>query len=90
MVARRKGTRWYLGAITNEQSRRATVSLEFLGLHAEGENTKWRAYRYSDGEWNKWVWKTDVKMDELEVTPATVLEIAMNPAGGQAIMFERT
>jgi hypothetical protein len=29
-------------------------------------------------------------MDEVEVAAATVLEIAMNPAGGQAIMFERT
>jgi hypothetical protein len=29
-------------------------------------------------------------MDEFEVTAATVLEIAMDPAGGQAIMFEPT
>jgi hypothetical protein len=28
-------------------------------------------------------------MDELEVRAATVLEIVMNPAGGQATMFER-
>jgi alpha-glucosidase len=90
VVARRKGTRWYLGAITNEQSRRTTVSLEFLDLHSDAKGTKWRAHRYSDGEWNKWVWKTDVKMEEFEVTGATMLEIAMNPAGGQAIMFERT
>jgi hypothetical protein len=27
---------------------------------------------------------------QLEVTAATVLEIAMDPAGGQAIMFEPT
>jgi hypothetical protein len=90
VVARRKGTRWYLGAITNEQSRRTTVSLKFLDLDSRAKETEWRAHRYSDGEWNKWVWKTDVKMDELEVTGATMLEIAMNPAGGQAIMFERT
>jgi alpha-glucosidase len=90
VVARRKGRRWYLGAITNEQSRRTTVSLEFLDLHSAAKGSKWRAHRYSDGEWNKWVWKTDVKMEEFEVTGATMLEIAMNPAGGQAIMFERT
>jgi alpha-glucosidase len=90
IVARRKDARWYLGAITNEQSRRATVPLEFLGVHPDTRNSTWRAHRYSDGEWNKWVWKTDVKMDVLDVTAATVLEIAMNPAGGQAIMFERT
>jgi alpha-glucosidase len=90
IVARRKGRRWYLGAITNEQSRRAPVSLEFLGNHAIDGNTRWRAHRYSDGEWNKWVWKTEVNLDEFEVTPATVLEIAMNPAGGQAILFEPT
>jgi alpha-glucosidase len=90
VLARRKGARWYLGAITNEQSRRATVSLEFLDRHADAKSITWRAHRYSDGEWNKWVWKTDVIMDELEVTAATVLQIAMNPAGGQAIMFERT
>jgi alpha-glucosidase len=90
VVARRKGTRWYLGAITNEQSRRTTVSLEFLDFGSDAKGTKWRAHRYSDGEWNKWVWKTDVKIDELEVAGTTALEIAMNPAGGQAIMFERT
>jgi len=63
---------------TNEQSRRATVSLDFLELHSDPKAARWRAHRYSDGEWNKWVWKTDVKMDELEVTAATVLEIDMN------------
>jgi alpha-glucosidase len=89
VVARRKGTRWYLGAITNEQSRRTTISLEFLDLGSDARGTKWRAHRYSDGEWNKWVWKTEVTMDQLEVTGAMTLEIAMNPAGGQAIMFER-
>jgi hypothetical protein len=67
-----------------------TSNLEFLGVHPDTRNSTWRAHRYSDGEWNKWVWKTDVKMDVLDVTAATVLEIAMNPAGGQAIMFERT
>ena len=90
IVARRKGRRWYLGAITNEQSRRATVSLEFLSNHSSAGHTRWRAHRYSDGEWNKWVWKTEVNLDEFEVTPATVLQIAMNPAGGQAILFEPT
>jgi len=89
VVARRKGTRWYLGAITNEQSRRTTVSLDFLELHSDAKAARWRAHRYSDGEWNKWVWKTDVKMDEFEVTAASFLEIDMNPAGGQAILFER-
>jgi alpha-glucosidase len=89
VVARRKGTRWYLGAITNEQSRRTTISLQFLASDSDTQSTKWRAHRYSDGEWNKWVWKTDVQMDDFEVTAATLLEIAMNPAGGQAIMFER-
>ena len=90
IVARRKGRRWYLGAITNEQSRRATVSLEFLSSHSSAGHTRWRAHRYSDGEWNKWVWKTEVNLDEFEVTPATVLQIALNPAGGQAILFEPT
>lgn len=88
IVARRKGTRWYLGAITNEQSRRRSVSLQFLKTHPDDQTSRWRAHRYCDGEWNKWVWKTAVKMDDLAVTPTTLLEISMNPAGGQAIMFE--
>lgn len=37
---------------------------------------------------NKWVWKTEVNLDEFEVTPATALQIAMNSAGGQAILFD--
>jgi alpha-glucosidase len=88
VVARRKGARWYLGAITNEQSRRTTISLKFLQLDRVAGQSRWRAHRYSDGEWNKWVWKTTVQMEAFEVTPATLLEISMNPAGGQAIMFE--
>jgi hypothetical protein len=47
---RRTGRDWYLGAITNEQSRRAAVSLEFLDLRSDGKDTKWRAHRYNDGE----------------------------------------
>jgi alpha-glucosidase len=88
VVARRKGTRWYLGAITNEQPRCATISLKFLRIDDADGRPSWLAHRYSDGELNQWPWKTAVKIDKFAVTPATLLEIRMNPAGGQAIMFE--
>jgi alpha-glucosidase len=43
VIARRRGTTWYVGAMTNESSRRIRVPLNFLGSDA------WQARIWQDG-----------------------------------------
>lgn len=43
VVARRSGSTWYLGAMTNEQGRVIDLALDFLGAGA------WQATIYADG-----------------------------------------
>ncbi|MFE9028926.1 glycoside hydrolase family 97 C-terminal domain-containing protein [Streptomyces iakyrus] len=59
-VARRNGSTWYLGAMTNESSRTLSLPLSFLG------GGTWTATVYADG----------------------TLDVAMAPAGGQAVVLK--
>ncbi|MGW3220052.1 glycoside hydrolase family 97 C-terminal domain-containing protein [Streptomyces sp. NPDC001157] len=53
-VARRKGTTWYLGTMTNESARTPSLPLSFLG----GGN--WTATVYADGTPGTNVYQTPV------------------------------
>jgi alpha-glucosidase len=82
-VARRKGSRWFLGAMTDETPRTLHIPLRFLGPG------HWEATIYADGAPGAAAWQTPVTIRRTPVTRETVLEIGMAASGGQAILFSR-
>ncbi|MFF4256766.1 glycoside hydrolase family 97 catalytic domain-containing protein [Streptomyces sp. NPDC001663] len=83
-VARRKGTTWYLGAMTDESPRTLSLPLSFLG----GGN--WTATVYADGTPGTNAYQTPVVVSTRTVTSATVLSVAMAPSGGQAVVLKQS
>ncbi|MFF4505776.1 glycoside hydrolase family 97 catalytic domain-containing protein [Streptomyces sp. NPDC001401] len=81
-VARRKGTTWYLGAMTDESARTLSLPLSFLG------SGDWTATVYADGTPGTSAYQTPVVKSTRTVTSATVLSVAMAPAGGQAVVLK--
>lgn len=78
VLARRKGDRWYVGAMTNEQGRTLSVSLSFLG-----KGTRWRAR----------VWQDGADINRLKTSVSTVgaesrLPLRLSPSGGAAVVLE--
>ena len=82
VVARRKGRRWYVGAMTNEMERRVELPLDFLGAGP------WQATRYMDGALTRPSWRTPVTISVEQVTSSSVLKLQLNAAGGQAIFLD--
>jgi alpha-glucosidase len=81
MIARKSDEAWYIGAVTDEQSRLLELDLSFL---TEGEN--YQAIIYADGDDANWKDNpTSYKIENLKVNSSTILEINMAPGGGQAI-----
>ncbi|MBE8471280.1 glycoside hydrolase family 97 protein [Streptomyces justiciae] len=81
-VARRHGTTWYLGAMTNETARTLSLPLTFLT-----PDTPYTATIYADGTPGTSPFRTPVVVSSVSVTSKTTLEVAMAAAGGQAVMF---
>jgi alpha-glucosidase len=82
VVARRRGQRWFLGAMTNEAPRKVEVRLSFLGTGA------WRARVFADGVAAVSPNRTPVLIREQEVEADQLLLLSLSPSGGQAIRFE--
>ncbi|WEA00608.1 glycoside hydrolase family 97 protein [Mucilaginibacter sp. SJ] len=80
-VARRKGSSWYVGSITNNNPRRVRVPLRFLET-----GKKYKATVYSDDASINTA--THVKVSSRVVTCNTVLDISMQPSGGEALVLE--
>ncbi|MFE8949406.1 glycoside hydrolase family 97 catalytic domain-containing protein [Streptomyces sp. NPDC007856] len=80
-VARRSGTTWYLGAMTNETARTLSVPLSFLG------SGTYTATIYADGTPGSSPYQTPVVVSTRTVTSSTTLSVAMAPAGGQAVVL---
>jgi alpha-glucosidase len=80
-VARRSGDTWYLGAMTDETSRTLSLALSFLG------SGNYTATVYSDGTPGTTPYRTPVVVSTRTVTSATVLDVAMAGAGGQAVVL---
>lgn len=80
VVARRAGQKYFLGAGTNSEARTVSVNLDFLR-----PDVTYRADIYCDlvGSVNP----EDVCVISRSVTDADTIEISMNPAGGQAVVF---
>jgi alpha-glucosidase len=81
-VARRNGSTWYLGAMTDETARTLSIPLSFLG---EGTYT---ATIYADGAPGTSPFRTPVVVSTQTVASATTLDVAMAAAGGQAIILK--
>jgi alpha-glucosidase len=77
VVARRKGARWYVGAMTNEEARSVVVPLAFLG------SGKFRATMWTDGSD-----PNDVERTVRNVGRSDALTIKMASGGGAAIILE--
>jgi alpha-glucosidase len=82
-VARRRGTTWYLGAMTNETARTLSVPLSFL------DSGTYTATIYADGTPGSSPYQTPVVVSTQTVTSSTTLRVAMAPAGGQAVVLSR-
>ncbi|WP_051185466.1 glycoside hydrolase family 97 protein, partial [Streptomyces afghaniensis] len=80
-VARRSGSTWYLGAMTNESSRTLSLPLSFLG------SGTYTATVYADGTPGSSPFRTPVVVGTRTVTAADTLDVAMAPAGGQAVVL---
>lgn len=74
-IARRKGDRWFLGVVTNNQSRSLRLPLAMLEA-----NTEYEAVLYADGEGTR-----DVRRTVRRVSRDDALELALQPRGGAAI-----
>ncbi|MER7477721.1 glycoside hydrolase family 97 catalytic domain-containing protein [Streptomyces sp. NPDC126510] len=81
-VARRAGSDWYLGAMTNESSRTLALPLSFLG------SGTYTATVYADGTPGASPFRTPVVVSTRTVTAADTLDVAMAPAGGQAVVLK--
>ncbi|MEM5539304.1 glycoside hydrolase family 97 protein [Olleya sp. AS48] len=85
VVRKDKNTeRWFLGAITNKDPRKTTISLDFLTT-----GKKYKATLYLDGKDADW--KDNPKSYQIitkEVTSKSDLKLKLAPGGGAAISFE--
>ncbi len=79
VIARRKGNDWYIGAMTNEESRSITVPLEFLGTNA------YRAKIWADGSTPTQLTESTLK----RVTGKETVELNIAASGGAAIQLMR-
>jgi alpha-glucosidase len=77
VLARRKGARWYLGAMTDEQARTVTIPLSFLGRGA-----------YNATVWQDGAGPNDVERTVRKVRLGETLTIKMSGGGGAAAIFE--
>ena len=79
----RRSENWYLGAVTDEESRVLEVPLSFLT-----PGKRYRAQIYRDGP--NAHYRTngkDIVIEERNVTAADMLTVRLAPGGGQAIRF---
>lgn len=85
VVRKDKNTeRWFLGAITNKDPRKTSISLDFLTA-----GKKYKATLYLDGKDADW--KDNPKSYQIitkEVTSKSDLKLKLAPGGGAAISFE--
>jgi alpha-glucosidase len=82
VLARRKGDVWYLGALTNSESREITIDLKFL----DGGN--YYATVFKDGV-NADRNSMDYKRGEETFIDTDMLTIKMAPGGGWAARIEK-
>ncbi|MDC7683439.1 glycoside hydrolase family 97 protein [Asticcacaulis sp. BYS171W] len=77
VTARRKGDRWFIGAMTNEQGRTIEVPLSFLGDGA------FKVRLWQDGATVSTLTKSDA-----EVTKASTMKLVIAPSGGAVAIID--
>lgn len=83
-IARRAGTTWYVGSVTNEKERTLSVPLSFLEA-----GKKYEATIYADGNEANWESNpTDYKIIKQTVTAKDKLTMYLAAGGGQAVVFK--
>ncbi len=82
VVAKRKGNRWYIGGITNENKRDITIKLDFLDA-----GKSYKMTYFEDGI-NANRQAMDYRKKEATVTSASVHNISMARNGGWAAVVE--
>jgi len=81
----RNSDKWYIGAITNEQSRELTLKLDFLD-----PNVQYTAHIYADGDDADWKDNPySIKIYTIPVKAQDELPLKMAAGGGVAIEIER-
>ena len=81
VVARRAGTRWFMGAMSNEKPRMLKIPLAFLG------GGSWRIRRFRDGAAGAKPNATPVLVEDVAASPDDVLTLQLAPSGGQALIL---
>ncbi|MGI4020291.1 MAG: glycoside hydrolase family 97 protein [Janthinobacterium lividum] len=81
-IARKKGSTWYVGAMTNWDARQLTIDCSFLG------DGNYKAIIFADGV-NADQDATDYKRTEVIVTAKNKLTVKMAPGGGWTARFEK-
>ncbi|MCX6631272.1 MAG: glycoside hydrolase family 97 N-terminal domain-containing protein [Candidatus Solibacter sp.] len=76
-IARRKGSNWYLGAVTNEEARDAKLPLDMLEA-----NRQYTATIFADGDGSR-----DIRKASKAVRRGDVLELALKSRGGAAVVL---
>ncbi|UCD52637.1 MAG: glycoside hydrolase family 97 N-terminal domain-containing protein [Phycisphaerales bacterium] len=80
VVARRSGRRWFVGGMNDEEARQVRLPLDFLE-----EGTPYRATVFTDVAGSR-----DARRTVIQATSTRVLEAALEPRGGVAIIIEPT
>jgi alpha-glucosidase len=78
ITARRSGTEWFIGSITNTNGREVSIPLNFLST-----GKKYRAHIYTDDETVKT--KTHVRVEQRTIKPGEVVTVKLKPSGGIAL-----
>jgi alpha-glucosidase len=79
-MARRRGSEWFLGSMTNWNAREVEIPLTFLG------SGSYTAETYADAEDADRLPK-NVSIQKMTVTRSTVLKVKLAPGGGYAARF---
>lgn len=81
-TARRKDKDWFVGTITNNNSRNLKIKFDFLP-----KGKTYTAKIYSDDD--SMTTETKVGIKTVKISSSTVLDVKLKPSGGQAIWLEQ-
>ena len=78
VIARRSGRSWFIGGMNDEDARQVALPLAFLQA-----DTAYQATVFSDVPGTR-----DARRQTMPATSATVLDVAMEPRGGLAVIID--
>ena len=82
-IARRKGEKWYVGSLTNRESRSLKISLDFLD-----KNKNYIAKIYKDAPDSHFLTnKESYEIQEMRVNNNSVVDVDLAPGGGCSILL---